>query len=66
MPIATSPKTVINLSFLSIGTLMLGIHYIFPEFEVRYSYPILFGVVISLGLVHGCLDFEIAKNTNPQ
>ena len=66
MPIVISPKAVINLSFLSIGTLMLGIHYLFPDFEVRYSYPILFGVVISLGLVHGCLDFEIAKNTNPQ
>jgi len=66
MPIFFSAKAAVNLSFVGIGILMIGIHYLAPEFEVLYSYPILFGVVISLGLIHGCLDFEVAKRTNPQ
>lgn len=44
---------------------MLSIHELAPVFEASYSYPIMFVVVITLGLIHGCLDYEIETKDKP-
>jgi beta-carotene 15,15'-dioxygenase len=61
-----SPQSKINLLFLLVSITLMLMHHFALTIETSVSYPILFGVVLSLGLIHGCLDFEIAKRTNPQ
>jgi len=64
MKIALHAKSQINVLFLTIGLLFIGLHHFFPVFELNFGYLFFFGVVISLGLVHGCLDFEVEKVNN--
>jgi beta-carotene 15,15'-dioxygenase len=59
-----SPQALINYTFTTVGIILMLIHYFFPSIEIQYSYPVLFVVVLTLGLIHGCLDYEIAKNTD--
>ena len=69
MPLATvlaSTRGKINLAFVLGSVALLVFHLLAPGLEKEFSYHMLFGVVLTLGLVHGCLDYEVEMNTNPR
>lgn len=59
-------QTKINLLFALVSGGLFALHVLAPGFEQQYSYQLMFAVVLSLGLIHGCLDFEIAKVKAPK
>jgi Brp/Blh family beta-carotene 15,15'-monooxygenase len=58
-------KTILNICFLFVGLTQLIIHFLDPALEQLIAYPVLFGVVLTIGLIHGCLDFEIEVQRKP-
>jgi Brp/Blh family beta-carotene 15,15'-monooxygenase len=61
MNISLNSKFKINFLFITIGLLFIWVHNFLPSLEIRFGYMFFFCVVLTLGLVHGCLDFEIEK-----
>jgi Brp/Blh family beta-carotene 15,15'-monooxygenase len=56
---------VINLiGLVAACCFAFGVHFI-PDFNLSYSYAITFVVIITLGLIHGSLDYDVDAGSKP-
>jgi len=56
----------INLLAIVIGFMFCCLVNVVPNFNEVYAYPILFVVVVSLGLIHGSLDYDVEATHEPK
>jgi len=62
---ATARFKLINITAIVVGIIFcLLVNYI-PNFNELYAYPLTFVIVISLGLIHGSLDYDVEASHQP-
>jgi Brp/Blh family beta-carotene 15,15'-monooxygenase len=62
---ATARFKFINLLAIVVGLIFCLLVNFVPNFNELYAYPLTFVVVISLGLIHGSLDYDVEANHEP-